>query len=478
MAKYNILDFGANPDANFNNQYALQRAIDECAALGGGKVIIPAGHTFVTGPFNLRSHIELHVEHGAILKAIKDEKYYTQSAFKRNRAEGSIWIGGKNIEHASITGGGIIDGSGIDFMGKERKAAYDLIPIDKVDLRPHILTLVGCDNVKIRQVTFKNAAYWALHLVGCNDVSIKGISIYNSLKVRNSDGIDLDHCENVNITNCHIESGDDCICFKNRREYAEYGPCQDITITGCTLKSTSCAIKFGSENVDKICRVIITNCVIKGSNRGIGFQNRDEGSIENIIISNIIIECRLFSDVWWGKAEPIYITAFRRASHDHRDAGWRLPKGAVQGTVGPIRNISFSNILCDSENGIFVAAEKEELLENIHFDQIKLHINKKTTYPGGQYDCRPCAGDDMIAGVTAGFYLRNIRTMSIQFCRITWGSDCPDYYKEAINAKNITELEIIQFIGEAAQANSSAILLEDTAQKVENRLDSFALKNS
>lgn len=116
--------------------------------------------------------------------------------------------------------------------------------------------------------------------------------------VRNCDGIDIDHSNKVRISDCLIESGDDCICLKNRREFAEYGSCEDIVVTNCTLTSRSCAIKIGSENVDKINNVSVDNCIIIDSNRGIGIQNRDEGTVSNVTFSNMILDCHLFSDVW------------------------------------------------------------------------------------------------------------------------------------------------------------------------------------
>jgi hypothetical protein len=101
--------------------------------------------------------------------------------------------------------------------------------------------------------------------------------------------------------------------------------------------------------------VVFNNCIIKNSNRGVGIQNRDEGVVSDVLFSNMLIEGRFFSDVWWGKAEPIYITAYRRAKIDHKDANWRFPKGATEGRVGVVKNISFSNIKCYSENGIYIS---------------------------------------------------------------------------------------------------------------------------
>jgi len=450
MVIYDILDFGAKGNGKTDDAEAIQKAIDACSGSGGGRVLIPAGKTFLAGPFDLKSNIEFYVQQGAVLKANPDENVYQESAFRENKGEGTIWIGGKDIELVSISGGGIIDGNGVVFMGEELEHSYKLKPFDKVDPRPHMITLIGGNNIKIRNITLKNAAYWSLHLVGCNDVAITDITILNSLKIRNSDGIDLDHSRNVRISNCHIESGDDCICFKNRREYAEYGPCENITVNGCTLISTSCAIKIGSENMDRISHITFINCIIKNSNRGIGIQHRDEGEVSDIVFSNMIIECRLFSDVWWGKAEPIYVTAFPRSAEDHKDAGWRLPKGRKNGRVGNVKNITFSNIRCKSENGIIVAGDCPEKVSNIRFNDVDLEINKSTHYPGGLYDCRPCEGEGMISGSTYGFFFQKARNVFVSNCFVNWGDNKTEYFRHALKSEAVDRLTIENFEGKAA----------------------------
>lgn len=289
-----------------------------------------------------------------------NEKVYTKSAFRNNPGEGTIWIGAENIENLTISGSGTIDGNGVIFMGAELEDSYVLKPFDLLDPRPHVLTIIGGTNIRINNIHIGNSAYWTVHLVGCNDVVISGITLLNSLKVRNSDGIDLDHSKNVRIIDCYVESGDDCICLKNRREFEEFGACESITVSNCAMTSGSCAIKTGSENMDTIRQVVFNNCIIKKSNRGVGIQNRDEGVISDVIFSNMIIEGHLFSDVWWGKAEPIYVTAYRRASVNNKDANWRFPKGATEGRAGEVKNIHFSNIKCTSENGVYVSGESAD----------------------------------------------------------------------------------------------------------------------
>jgi polygalacturonase len=100
MTTFNILDFGGVGDGQTNNAQAIQRAIDTCSVSGGGRVIVPAGGRFVTGPFKFKSHVELHLEPNATLMASTDELLYTEPAF-RNQSEGSIWIGGRDTTSPS-----------------------------------------------------------------------------------------------------------------------------------------------------------------------------------------------------------------------------------------------------------------------------------------------------------------------------------------------------------------------------------------
>ncbi len=437
---YNIANYGAIGDGKTNNAVALQKAIDAASNAGGGRVVVPSGATYLTGPFNLKSNIEFEVQVNARVLASPDEKLYTQSAFKENKGEGTIWIGGRNLNNVTLCGGGTLDGNGISFMGAELEDSYVLKPFNVVDPRPHLLTIVGGKNIRIRDLNIKNSAYWTVHLIGCDDVAIDNITLLNSLKVRNSDGIDVDHSKNVRISNCYIESGDDCICLKNRREYEEFGACENIVVSNCTMSSRSCAIKIGSENMDRISRVLINNCIITKSNRGIGIQNRDEGTVSDVIFSNILIDSHLFSDVWWGKAEPIYVTAYRRANGNNKDAGWRFPKGQTEGRIGKVSNITFSNIKGTSENGVYVGGETPDMVSNIMFDQVDLNITKTTSIPGGVYDRRPSRVEGLIKAKIAGFYLDESENITIRNSSVTWGANRPDYFGGAIQkdkAKNV-----------------------------------------
>ena len=405
---YNILDYGATGDGTTDDAPALQRAIDACSEAGGGTVLVPAGHTFLCSPFRLASYVNLHLEPNSCLLANPDESIYTESAFGENRGEGMMWISGKDLKNVSITGTGTIDGNGVAFMGKELEDSYELKPVTDFDPRPHVLTLTNIEKLVIRDITIRNSAYWTVHLIGCRDASIDGISILNNLKIRNGDGIDVDHSKDVRISNCFIESGDDCICLKNRREFEQYGSCEDVVVSNCTMTSRSCAIKIGSENMDSINRVLFTNCIIKDSNRGIGIQNRDEGTVTNVVFSNMIVDCRFFSDVWWGKAEAIYVTSYPRAVGNHKDAGWRPEK-----------------------------------VNHIYFDQVSLSLQKKTAYEGGIYDKRPCDGEGFVRGNTYGFFIDTASDIQIKSCNIEWSTPRPDHAADNVKTVNATGVKVM-----------------------------------
>lgn len=437
MADSPITDYGAVSDGTTDNAGAIQRAIDACTSAGGGRVIVPAGRRFVAGPFELKTNVTLHLEAGSRVEANTDTSLYTDSPF-RNRGEGGMWIRAHRATNVAITGTGTLDGRGRAFMVDEEPTHYNYGIVDGVDNRPHLLTLIECDGVTIRDATFEDAAYWCIHPAGCTDVLIHGVRVNNSLKIRNCDGIDIDHCRNVRISDCWIRSADDSICIKNRRDYDHCGPCENITITGCILTSTSCALKLGSENVDTMRTIVVDSCIIRDSNRGLGIQNRDEGSIENVTFSNITVESRLFHDVWWGKAEPIYVTAFRRPA----EAQNRLPAGATEGRVGPVRNIRFSNISCDGENGVYVAGSLDSRIEGIVFDNVDVTIRKTSKYPGGVYDRRPCDVDGILEAPAAGFRLSRADDVRLRDVVVRFAEPRQDYYGEAVALDDVRGLRI------------------------------------
>lgn len=412
--EYNVLDFGAVGDGLANDTAAIQAAIDTCSSAGGGRVVLPGGKVFRSGALILRSGLELHLEMGSVLKGSsllsdyllfgdpasapqkKDVPSYENCEY--NGAPVHYFLYAKDCTNLSITGFGQIDGNEEIFYGDATRWHIEgfFYP------RAPMLFLENVSHLTIQQVTLTRSAFWTVHLVGCRDVLIDGIRILNNLKLANCDGIDPDHCQNVRIANCHIECADDCIVFKNTASAMQYGPCENITVTNCTLTSTSAAVKFGSESEDVFRNIVIENCVISRSNRGISLQLRDKGSIENVIFQNITIATRLFhKDVFWGAAEPIAITVLRR-------------KAGTQ--AGTVRNIQFSNIFCDSENGILLYAEAPDAISHITFDSVSLNLRHATDYEKGWHDLRPSAGPAYTDKELCYVYANHASSISFRGC--------------------------------------------------------------
>ena len=446
-ATFNVLDYAAAGDGQTNDAEAIQKALDACAAAGGGTVLLPAGRSFLSGSIRIHSFTELHVERGAALIASDREADYPHRVFDTGpEADKRIWIQAVDAEHIALTGGGVIDGRCMSFVTETRPDGG----FNTHRWRPAMTCFAGCCAVQVRELTLRDAANWALHFVGCEDVLVHGVTIRNRRDFPNCDGIDPDHCRNVRISDCHIEAGDDCIVLKNTDSFRRYGPTENITITGCTLMSTSCAIKIGSESVDAFRDIVVTGCIIKDSNRGIGLQLRDEGMIEHVLFSDMIIQTRLFGRGWWGAGEPIYITALPR----HADS-----------TVGPLRHVRFRNIACRAENGIYLHGCAQSRPDRILFDNVSLQIDKTTEHPGGRHDPRPCdmavtgggrpigkptPWGQCVEATNPGVFLHSAQKVTMRHFDVEWGENRPDYYTHALEAHGVEDLVLDNFHGTAA----------------------------
>ncbi|MCC5828836.1 MAG: right-handed parallel beta-helix repeat-containing protein [Phycisphaeraceae bacterium] len=452
MADFVITDYGAAGDGQSYDTGAVQRAIDAAHQAGGGRVVVPGGRVYLSATFRLRSFVELHLEPGSRIIGGPEKADYPNASLR-------CLVEAVDCDCIAITGMGEIDGQAHLHMVEDLKYIYR-----GNEWRPRLMGLIRCRRVTIRDVTLRNSANWGLHMTGCEDVVIHGIRILNDLKVPNCDGIDPDHCRNVRISDCHIECGDDCIVLKNTKEFGGYfsepdcGPTENITVTGCTLISTSAAIKIGTESVSDFRDIVFDGCVIRSSSRGLAIQLRDQGNIENVIFSNMIVETRLFEKHWWGRAEPIYVTALRRFGQADRE---QLPDWNRDNRLGRVRHVRFSNVLCRGENGVFIAGSEDSPIEDLILDNVRVEIDKSSKWPGGMYDRRPCDAlgpafrdpeqdPGLFQHPTCGVYCDHAQDVRLRGVEVVWGKNRPDYFSSALKARHTRGLVLDGFRGKAA----------------------------
>jgi cysteine-rich repeat protein len=202
-------DFNASGDGVTLDTKAIQNTVDACYASGGGTVVVPAG-IWLTGCIELKSNINLHLEPGAVLLGSTNKDDYKIIVPDFESRTNDLYVNrsiiyAEKAENVSLTGTGIINGS-----GKHKNYSFT----HPQNNRPFLARFVNCSNVTIRDVSMIESANWTCHLLGCKDVLIDGLKIENSVRA-NRDGLDIDGCENITVSNCRIYSMDDAIVFKS-----------------------------------------------------------------------------------------------------------------------------------------------------------------------------------------------------------------------------------------------------------------------
>jgi len=427
MALFNVLDYGATGQAAGSAQTAIQRAIDACAAAGGGVVYFPPG-AYTSGTLHLRSHVRLLVEAGATLYSSKDKASFDQPAL----------FFADGVENITLEGRGTIDGLA-EYQWRDtehldwniysnqmlaQKAGVPMTRSFPTDNSVgHLVLFLHCRDVRIETLNFLHSPSWTMHLYDCQRVNIDGVYIYTSQRDGVwADGIDPDGCRDVRIANCTIETGDDAIVFYSYTIYGPALPCENITVTNCRLSSSSSAIKFCDCNWNAIRNVTIDNCVITHSNRGIAFMVFDGGLVENVVLSNLTIECERFDWFWWGDGDPIHFNLIQRSElHQTVDKATEPP-------VGVIRNVTLSNIIAHGPGPCQIHGHVDSPLENITFDNVRLTVDGDPLSP-------------LRKGPTA-LTIDNAYNLRLTDVDIQWGELAPDQWHSALVVENVTGLTL------------------------------------
>lgn len=397
----NILNYGAIADGVTLNSDAIQKAIDCVAEAGGGRVTVPAG-TFRTGTIWLKSHVELHLENGAVLKASENlDDYNDEDAYRQNYGfppEG--WIGKHFIiavetTRVSITGNGVIDASGDAFFGEPRNPfATDFIfrygnAVSKEGtVRPgQVVCFIESRDVTVRDISITNSPCWDLFIHGCEDVTVSGMRVKNCPWYANTDGIDIDSSRNVTVSNCIFDTADDAIAIRcaGYRIREDLVVCENITITNCVCAARSSGVRI-SVGRGTIRNVTMSNLVFRECSPAINiecsysYNGKGHINVENVLISNCIAD-----DV--GIPINVYENNdcyIKNVSVSNFRATAKCQCRFKADDIGAVSNITFRDVSIDLSNPTFkltdhtrntrgTAAVSVTGVNSIHFDNVRIN---------------------------------------------------------------------------------------------------------
>lgn len=301
---FDITEFGATPDGTTLNTEAFARAITACHEAGGGVVRCGPG-TWLTGSVTLRSNVELHLGPACVIKGspnIEDYESLASEGFINERAPERIdkyLIGAAHAENIAVTGPGCVDGNGLVFyegieLVSGRFAA-------KPEKRHRSLMFHRCTDLRIEDAALLDCPCWTVWLMQCERVRIRGLRITGDRRMLNNDGIDIDGCKDVAVSDCLIDTEDDCLVTRAIQQvYDTPAICENVVISNCVLKSACQGVRVGCPKDSIVRNVTFSNITITESRNGITFdfpsryaraESGTTADIRDIAFSDMLIEC-------------------------------------------------------------------------------------------------------------------------------------------------------------------------------------------
>ena len=421
-----ITKYGAKADGITLNTNSINAAINDCSKKGGGIVVIPGG-LWLTGPIELKSNVNLHLQKNALLQFTDD---FTQYKLVAGNWEGLPQMRNQSplsataATNIAITGFGIIDGNGDAWrmvkkdkltetqwkkliasggvLSEDKKTWYpseksvkgsslknpgEITP-DKTPefyesvkdfLRPNLLVFTNCKKVLLEGVTFQNSPAWCLHPLMCEDLTVRNVYAKNPWYAQNGDGIDVESCKNVLIENSTFDVGDDGICIKSGRDEAgrKRGmPTENLIARNCTVYHAHGGFVIGSEMSGGARNLLVENCTFIGTDIGLRFKTtRGRGGIvENMFVNNIamkdIVGEAILFDMYYAAQDPIPLAGEKREPP-------KVETVPVTEATPQFRNFYIRNVVCNgAEKAIFVRGLPEMNVKNIVMEDMVLQANK------------------------------------------------------------------------------------------------------
>lgn len=408
---YNIKDFGGNCDGKTLNTEAFAKAISTISQKGGGELIVPAG-TWLTGPIEMKSRINFHVEKGAIIQFSSDKNQFPMREYSKGKFDVTPPIWGDKLTDVAFTGEGIFDGAGEVWrpvkkskltdvqwqilvksggvlsedgkiwwpntnamngeklqkkLSKNKDATIEDYTILHDYLRPMMFTLSKVTNLLIDGPTFRNSPKFVINPKNITNLVIRNTTVYNPKWAQNGDGIDISASKNVIIYNTKVNAGDDGICMKSSGTPKDgEANLQNVIIAECTVNEGHGGFVIGSNTDGGMKNIFVSNCLFDGTDIGIRVKsNSGRGGdvsqiyIQNIEMKNIINEAILF-DTYYADAPA----GSSKESQNAQFSGDKIPY---------IHDFYISNVNCESaKTAVSIEGLPNKLIENLYFKNINI----------------------------------------------------------------------------------------------------------
>jgi polygalacturonase len=449
----NVQQLGAVADGKTHCTEAIQKAIDQCSAAGGGTVNFPPG-SYLTGTIFLKSNVTLNLDAGATLLGSGDLADYPATTPKNAPSRTNSYnirslIYAEDLDKIGITGRGTLDGNGSFYRDRRHDGN-----------RPLIFRCINCRDVRIENITMTNSGFWNQHYLFCERVVVRGIRVWNHTTY-NVDGIDIDGCRDFVLTDSFIDSDDDAVCLKSTSER----PCENVLVSNCVVSSHCNAIKFGTDSTGGFLNIAITNCsivsprqskVIYGIQRGfsgISLELVDGGKIDRVTVSNVTID---------GVEVPLFVRL------GNRGTGFVIKEDAAKTEVpvGTVRNVLFNNIAAThaGKTGCSVVGIPDHCVENVSFNNVVIHSEGggKKEWSSATIQERPADYPEatMFGKLPAhGLYCRHVRGLTLTDVRLE--TEEPDG-RHALALDDLQDVNISGLACRQAPAAASLLGLRQT----------------
>jgi len=428
---FNVKDFGAKGDGKTIDSPAINNAIDSASSSGGGTVIFPAG-TYASYSIHLKSNITLQLEPGAVLLAANTESgtgydapepndYSKFQDFGHSHWQNSL-IWGENLENVTICGQGMINGAGLNRGDKRTLEA---------GIGNKAISLKLCRNVVLRDFKMLMCGHFALLATGIDNLTVDNLIIDT-----NRDGLDIDCCRNVRVSNCTVNSPwDDAIVLKASFGLGFFRDTENVTITNCFVSGfdrgtlmngtylfneskvpdkefPTGRIKLGTESSGGFRNIAISNCVFDHC-RGLALETVDGGILEDVVISNITMRDIVNS--------PIFLRLGARM---------RSPENTP---IGKLRRINIDNVNvynADSRFGCVISGMPDNIIEDVKLSNIRIFYKGGGTKEQASLivpENEKKYPEPAMFGIipSSSFYIRHVR--NIELSNVEVGFMTPDF---------------------------------------------------